>query len=59
MVAVRWSAREVMAEVMLCSVALLGSAARARGCAGEGESGRDCVEMEHGAVQITAANARR
>ena len=37
--AVRWSAHEAMAKVELCLVALLGSAARARECAGEGESG--------------------
>jgi len=33
--AVRWSAREATAEVVLCSAALLGSAARGRGSTGE------------------------
>ena len=35
MVAVRWSARETTAEVMLCSVARLGSTARGKASTGE------------------------
>jgi len=37
-IAVWWSAREATTEVVLCSAAWLGSAARARECAREGES---------------------
>ena len=43
---VRHSAREAMAEAVLCSAALPGSAARAREGAGEGESWRERVEIE-------------
>ena len=40
-VVVRRSAREATAEAVLCSVALLGSMARAREGPGEGESWRE------------------
>ena len=46
MVVVRCSAHKAMAEAVLCSAALPGSAVRAREGAGEGESWRERVEME-------------
>ena len=45
-VVVRRSTRKAMAEAVLCSATLPGSAARAREGAGEGESWRERVEME-------------
>ena len=45
-VVVRRSACKATAEAVLCSAALLGSVARAREGAGEGESWRERVEME-------------